>query len=232
MRFALSVAKGIDAVTTAFGKVSWWLTVVMVLIGATNVITRYVGRAIGVSLGGTEYIVLQTYAYNVIFLLGASYVFRRDGHVRVDIVYGSLSKRTRAWIDLFGIAVFLIPFTILGLWLSDGYVARSWRQLEVNMNAGGIPIYPIKTVILIAFGLLLLQGISEAIKNVAFLRGHPQSRSMHADPPAGAAGGPPAAEAGAGAGPDVAPASASGSAPGSASGSGDDGPPTSGEGRT
>ena len=211
MRFALSVAKGIDAVTTAFGKVSWWLTVVMVLIGATNVITRYVGRAIGVSLGGTEYIVLQTYAYNVIFLLGASYVFRRDGHVRVDIVYGSLSKRMRAWIDLVGIAVFLIPFTILGLWLSDGYVARSWRQLEVNMNAGGIPIYPIKTVILIAFGLLLLQGISEAIKNVAFLRGHPQSRSMHADPPAGAPADPSAPEAGPGMG---------------------DAPPASGEGRT
>lgn len=182
MRFALSVAKGIDAVTTAFGKVSWWLAVVMVLIGAMNVVTRYVGRAIGVSLGGTEYIVLQTYAYNVIFLLGAGYVFRRDGHVRVDIVYGSLSKRARAWIDLAGIAGFLIPFTVLGLWLSDGYVARSWRQLEVNMNAGGIPIYPIKTVIVIAFALLLLQGISEAIKNVAFLRGHPTSRSMHADP--------------------------------------------------
>lgn len=183
MRFALSFAKGIDAVTTAFGKVSWWLAVVMVLIGAANVVTRYVGRAVGVSLGGTEYIVLQTYAYNVIFLLGAGYVFRRDGHVRVDIVYGSLTKRLRAWIDLVGIAVFLIPFTILGLWLSDGYVARSWRQLEVNMNAGGIPIYPIKTVIVIAFALLLLQGISEAIKNVAFLRGHPASRSMHADPP-------------------------------------------------
>ena len=122
---------------------------------------------------------LQTYAYNLVFLLGAAYVFRNDGHVRVDILYGALSRKARAWIDIAGTLAFLIPFSLMGLYLSDRYVATSWRQHEVNLNAGGIPIYPIKTVILVAFALLLAQALSELIKNAAFLAGHPHSRSMH-----------------------------------------------------
>lgn len=179
MRFLLSLSKGIDDVTTLIGKVTWWLTLVMVLIGVTNVVTRYVGRTIGVSLGGTEYIVLQTYAYNLVFLLGAAYVLRMDGHVRVDIVFSALSYRARAWVDVFGTLVFLIPFSLMGLYLSNRYVETSWRQREVNFNAGGIPIYPIKTVIVIAFALLLAQAISELIKNGAFLAGRPHSRSLY-----------------------------------------------------
>jgi len=179
MKFLLSVSKGIDAMTTLFGKVAWWLSVVMVLIGAVNVFTRYVGRSLGVSLGGSEYIVLQTYAYNIVFLVGAAYVLRMDAHVRVDIIFSNLSARRKAWVDIFGILVFLIPFTLFGLYLSDRYVATSWRQLEVNMNAGGIPIYPIKTVITIAFALLLAQAISELIKNSAFLAGVRPSRSLY-----------------------------------------------------
>jgi len=182
MKFLLSVSKGIDAVTTLLGKVSWWLALVMVFIGAINVITRYVGRTIGVSLGGTEYIVLQTYAYNVIFLVGASYVLRKDAHVRVDILFANLSQRGKAIVDVIGTLVFLIPFAWLGLYLSDRYVATSWRQLEVNMNAGGIPIYPIKTVITIAFALLLMQALSELIKNSAFLAGVRPSRSLYETP--------------------------------------------------
>lgn len=184
MRFLLSLSRGIDDVTTLIGRIAWWLTLVMVLIGVTNVVTRYVGRTVGVALGGTEYIVLQTYAYNLVFLLGAAYVFRNDGHVRVDIIYGSLSRKARAWIDIAGTLAFLVPFSVMGLYLSDRYVATSWRQHEVNLNAGGIPIYPIKTVILVAFALLLAQALSELIKNAAFLAGHPRSRSMHDVPAA------------------------------------------------
>lgn len=195
MRFLLSLSRGIDDVTTLFGRVAWWLTLVMVLIGVTNVVTRYVGRTIGVALGGTEYIVLQTYAYNLVFLLGAAYVFRNDGHVRVDIIYSMLSRRARARIDIAGTLAFLVPFSLMGLYLSAGYVATSWRQLEVNFNAGGIPIYPIKTVIPIAFALLLAQAVSELIKNVAFLSGHPHSRSMHDVPDVPEPASPPPADA-------------------------------------
>jgi len=80
---------------------------------------------------------------------------------------------------VFGTLMFLIPFSLMGLYLSNRYVETSWRQREVNFNAGGIPIYPIKTVIVIAFALLLAQAISELIKNAAFLAGTPHSRSLH-----------------------------------------------------
>ncbi len=173
MKALLGVSRGIDALTTAVGRVMFWLVLVMVLIGAFNVVTRYVGRSLGVSLGGTLYIALQTQLFNLIFLLGAAYVFNKDGHVRVDILYANASERVRAWIDIFGTLIFLFPFCALGLYLSWGYVGRSWQQGEVNPNAGGFPVYPIKTVILIGFGMLILQGLSELIKRAAFLRGHP-----------------------------------------------------------
>ena len=173
MKAWLGVSKGIDAVTTAVGRVMFWLTLVMVLIGAFNVVTRYVGRSLGMSLGGTLYIALQTQLFDLIFLLGAAYVLNKDGHVRVDIIYASMGARVRAWIDIFGTLFFLFPFCVLGLYLSWGYVGRSWQQSEVNTNAGGFPVYPIKTVILIAFGLLILQGVSELIKRIALLRGVP-----------------------------------------------------------
>ena len=173
MKAWLGVSKGIDTVTTAVGRVMFWLTLVMVLIGAVNVVTRYVGRSLGMSLGGTLYIALQTQLFDLVFLLGAAYVLNKDGHVRVDIIYASMGARVRAWIDIFGTLVFLFPFCALGLYLSWGYVGRSWQQGEVNTNAGGFPVYPIKTVILIAFGLIVLQGVSELIKRIAFLRGVP-----------------------------------------------------------
>lgn len=180
MNFLLGLSRGIDWLTTWIGKIMWWFTLFMVLVGFLNVVTRYVGRAIGVSLGGSLLIALQTYAYDLVFLLGAAYVFKADAHVRVDIIYSSLKKRARAAIDIFGIVFFLIPFCVMGFILSRGYVVTSWGQGEVNRNAGNIPVYPIKTVILVAFVLLILQGVSELIKNIAFLSGHPDSGSIHA----------------------------------------------------
>jgi len=182
LTFLLSISKGVDAVSTLVGKLARWLTLIMVLIGVFNVVTRYVGRSIGVSLGGTFYISMQTYAYDLVFLLGAAYIFLKDGHVRVDILYGSLSKRARAWIDVTGNLLFLIPFSLMGLYFAGPYVAKSWQQQEVNLSAGGILVYPIKTVIVIAFAMLLAQAVSEVIKHLAFLSGHPHSRSLHAAP--------------------------------------------------
>ena len=171
MKALLAVSGAIDALSTFIGRLTFWLTLFMVLVGAFNVVTRYVGRAFGLSFGGTLYIALQTYAYNLVFLLAAAYVLKVDGHVRVDILFSNLSERARAWIDILGTLLFLFPFCFMGFALTRAYVATSWRQREVNLNAGGLPIYPIKTVILIAFALLALQGVSEIIKRAAFLRG-------------------------------------------------------------
>jgi TRAP-type mannitol/chloroaromatic compound transport system permease small subunit len=188
LRFFLAISRGIDAVTTLLGKLMWWLTLFMVLIGAYNVVTRYAfdqiaqlfGQGVARAMSGNVYLELQTYSYDLIFLLGAAYVFRADAHVRVDIVFSQLGARARAWIDLFGTALFLFPFCALGIYYSQSYVARSWRQMEISPNPGGLARYPIKTVIIVAFALLVIQGVSEMIKNMAFLRGHPASRSIHA----------------------------------------------------
>lgn len=170
MGFFLGISRAIDWFTTLIGRVMFWLSLVMVLLGAFNVLTRYVGRELNMSLGGTRYIALQTYAYDLIFLLGAAYVLNKNAHVRVDILYSTYSERTKAWVDIIFTFLFLIPFCVMGLYFSWGYVLSSWGRNELNYNAGGLPVYPIKTVILLAFALLILQGISEVIKKAAFLR--------------------------------------------------------------
>ncbi|ROO26666.1 C4-dicarboxylate ABC transporter substrate-binding protein [Salinisphaera orenii MK-B5] len=172
MSILLALARVIDALSNGVGKLMWWLTAAMVLIGAYNVITRYLGQYLGMQLSANVYLELQTYAFDLIFLLGAAYVLRADAHVRVDIIYSRLGARARAAIDIFGTLVFLIPFCVFGLYFCYGYVERSWAVMEQSPNPGGLARYPIKTVILVAFGMLLLQGISEIIKNAALLTGH------------------------------------------------------------
>lgn len=185
MKAFLTVSRVIDTFNEAIAQAMQWLTLVMVLLGAYNVVTRYVGRAIGVSLGGSIYTVLQTYAFDLVFLLAAGYVLRTEGHVRVDILYSRLGARAKHWIDLFGTVFFLFPFCYMGFMLSLPYVRRSWQHMEVNVNAGDLPIYLMKTVIPVAFGLLALQGVSQLIKLVAALRGKgplaPSTQGVDAD---------------------------------------------------
>ena len=188
MKFFLAISRGIDDATTAVGRVMWWLTLFMVVIGFINVVGRYgfslisdlFGSDVASFLSGNRYLELQTYSYDLVFLIGAAYVLRTDAHVRVDIVFSNLPNRVKAMVDIVGAAIFLIPFSIMGIWFSQSYVARSWSSLEFSPNPGGLARYPLKTVIIVAFALLIAQGISEIIKNVAFLSGHPTSRSIHA----------------------------------------------------
>ena len=203
MNFWLSISRGIDAVTRAFGRTLMWLTTFMVLAGSMNVISRNITSKTGwrdfllnrfgegsqsfidtvirifTPLGGNIFFELQTYAFDLVFLLGAAYVFSENGHVRVDVLFSRLGAKGRAWIDNFGISIFLIPFCWLGLFVSQRTIAQSWSKFEQSPNPGGLPRYPMKAVIMMAFTLLIIQGISELIKNTALLRGHPNSGSMH-----------------------------------------------------
>ena len=115
------------------------------------------------------YLDLQWYLFSLIFLMGSAYGLNHDYHVRVDVMYARLGRRTRAWIDLIGSVLFLVPFTGVMLWVSWGPVVRSWAILETSPDPGGLPRYPIKTVILVSFFLLFLQAISQIVKNVAIL---------------------------------------------------------------
>lgn len=190
MKFFLAISRGIDGVTTAIGRVMWWVSLFMVLIGAFNVVTRYAfslianlfGTDVAQLLSGNRYLSLQKFAFDLIFLLGASYVLRSDGHVRVDIVYSALKPRTKALIDILGAALFLIPFCWFILAFSQSTIAASWARLDASSDPGGIPVYLVRTIIPVALALLMAQGVSEIIKNIAFLSGHPDSRSVHETP--------------------------------------------------
>jgi len=188
LKFFLAVARGIDAFTTVIGKIMWWLTLFMVLVGVYNVLTRYgfsvvaavFGQAVAEKASGNTYLELQTYSFNLVFLLGAAYVFRTDGHVRVDVIFTNLSTRVKAWIDIIATVAFLVPFSAMGIYFSHHYVAASWRVHETSPNPGGLARYPIKTVIIIAFALLIAQGVREFIKNIAYLSGRKGSGSIYA----------------------------------------------------
>lgn len=172
MKRLLSWSQRIDALTTAIGRGASWLVLGMVLLGAFNAVGRYVGRFLGVSLSSNAYIELQWYMFSLVFLLAAAHALKVGSHVRVDVLFGRLQPRTQAWIDLLGTLLFLLPFCVFALWVCWPSVASSWRVMEGSPDPGGLPRYPIKTAILVSFSLLLLQGVSEAIKRVAMLRGY------------------------------------------------------------
>lgn len=188
MSFFLIISKVIDTITTTLGKTVAWFTLFMVLVGSYNVIARFIAPYLSSVLSTNSIFYklqaysfeLQTYAYNLVFLLGAAYVMQQNSHVRVDLIFSKLSAKARAYLDIFGAILLLIPFCSLGIFLSRKYVVKSWQVLEQSPNLGGLPRYPMKTMILAAFALLILQAISETIKNIAFIRGHPNSNSMHA----------------------------------------------------
>lgn len=170
MRHLLRISRWIDRVNGMLGRGLGWVAFALIALGVINVVGRYLGAQLGMQLSSNMLLEAQTQAFNLIFLLGAAYLFLRDGHIRVDIVHSRLSDRARAWIDIAGTALMLIPFCLTVLWFSWDYVARAWSRLETSPHPNGLPLYPIKTVILIAFALLLLQGISEIIKRIDFLR--------------------------------------------------------------
>jgi TRAP-type mannitol/chloroaromatic compound transport system permease small subunit len=167
----LSLARGIDRVNERVGRLSSWLVLLMVLLGAYNAIARYLGRYIGLNLSSNAYIELQWYLFSLVFLLGAAYALKHGAHVRVDVIYSRLSGRARAWIDLIGTLTLLLPFTVFVIWVSWPSVRNSWSVFEGSPDPGGLARYPLKTMILVSAGLIALQGIAECIRRVAFLRG-------------------------------------------------------------
>lgn len=161
----------VNMLSERVGALLGWLTVLMILIGAFNALGRYAGRFIGVNLSSNAYLELQWYLFSAIFLLGASYALSKGAHVRVDVLYSRFSPRIRAWIDLLGGLVFLLPFTLFSLYLTWGPVSRSWAIRETSPDPGGLARYPIKAVILVGFVLLLIQGIAEVARALLVLRG-------------------------------------------------------------
>ena len=166
MNALLALSRAIDAVTERIGRIVYWLVLVVVLISAANATVR---KAFDYS--SNAYLEVQWYLFSVIFLFGAGYTLLRNEHVRIDIIAGRLSPRTQNWIDVIGIVLFLFPMSIIIMWLSWPLFIDSLHRHEVSTNAGGLVIWPARLMVPIGFALLIMQGVSEIIKRIAFLMG-------------------------------------------------------------
>lgn len=169
--FWIRGARRIDALNDRIGSAIRWLVLAMVLVGAYNAVARYVTRYVDVALTSNALIDLQWYLFSLVFLLGAAYALNHDVHVRVDVIYSRFGAKGRAWVDLLGTVLFLIPFSVVMLRVSFPAVRNSWVIREVSPDPGGLPRYPIKAVILVSFALLLLQGVAQVVKKIAVIRG-------------------------------------------------------------
>src|SRR5215212_3855231 len=155
----VAFVKGIDTFTTAVGRAASWCALGIVLLGFAVVLMRYV-----LGLGSIWLQESILYAHAALFLLAAAWTLKEGGHVRVDVFYANASPRLKAWVDLLGALLLLLPFCIAILWFSWPYVMRSWAILERSRETSGLPlVFLLKTLIPLFALMLALQGISQAI---------------------------------------------------------------------
>ena len=185
MKALRTFSRAMDRLNERLGAAVAWLTLAMVLIGAYNAVARYLGRFIGRDLSSNTYVEAQWYLFSLVFLLGAAWALKRDGHVRVDVLYGRLPARARAWIDVLGTVLFLLPFCALMLFLCWPYVANSFAVREGSPDPGGLARWPIKGVMLIAFALLFLQGVAELARHLPAALGLEVEHGAGAEEPRG-----------------------------------------------
>lgn len=162
----LGLSRVIDAFTARLGVIADWMVLLSCLVSAGNAAVRYL-----FSYSSNAYLEIQWQMFGVMVLLGASYTLRMNEHVRVDIIYGIVSERTRLWIDTLGLIIFLIPICAFLAMLSWPVFWTSFQQGELSQNAGGLIVWPIKFVLPFGFAVLALQGVSELVKRIAALRG-------------------------------------------------------------
>ncbi|MEJ0078632.1 MAG: TRAP transporter small permease subunit [Alphaproteobacteria bacterium] len=161
----IRVAAVIDRINTAIGRAASWCALAIVLIGFAVVLLRYV-----LGLGSIWLQESILYAHAALFLLAATWTLKEGGHVRVDVFYADASPRAKAWVDLLGALLLLLPFAFAILWFSLPYVTRSWAILERSRETSGLPlVFLLKTLIPVFALLLALQGVSQAIKSIAML---------------------------------------------------------------
>lgn len=166
MQALLALSRLIDRLNEFVGNTVAWLVLLDVLISAGNAISRK-----GFNVASNAWLELQWYLFGAIFMLGAAYTLKYREHVRVDLVYGMLSRRMQHRIDLLGHVVFLMPFVALMTYLLFPYVIDSIARGERSANVDGLIMWPAKSLLLLGFLLLGLQAVSEIIKKIAVLRG-------------------------------------------------------------
>ena len=162
----LRLSRGIDALNALIGRGAAWAILVAIVVSAVNAIVR---KAFGVS--SNAWLELQWYLFGAVFMLCAPWTLAQNEHIRIDIISSRLTERGRNIVEMFGHFVFLLPFALLMTWLSWPFFRSSFISGESSSSPGGLLIWPAKALILIGFGLLVLQWLSEVIKRVAIMCG-------------------------------------------------------------
>lgn len=166
MRILLALARAIDALNERIGRFMLWIILLCTVISAANAVARY-----GFNLSSNAFLEIQWYLYSLVFLGAAGYTLKHNAHVRIDLVAGRLSRRKQAWIDVFGGLFMLLPVCVIIVWFGWDAALESYRIHEASSDAGGLPRWPIKFLVPVAFVLLILQGLAETVQQVAYLRG-------------------------------------------------------------
>ncbi|WP_378186959.1 TRAP transporter small permease subunit [Aquimarina sp. W85] len=157
-----AVIKILDWINEKVGKVVSWLSVLMIVVISTDVFIRYVFEFTYIWI-----VEIEIYLFGLVFLLASGYTFKHEKHVRVDVFYAKLSDKSKAWIDLMGAIIFLLPWCLIIIMASWRYGYSSFLMGENSAQPGGLPaLYLLKFSITLGFVFLLLQGISHCLKSI------------------------------------------------------------------
>jgi TRAP-type mannitol/chloroaromatic compound transport system permease small subunit len=165
LKALLPLTRTIDAINTWLGKYLAWLILGAVIVSAVNATVRKV-----FDTSSNAWLELQWVLFSIVFLLCSPWTLLANEHIRIDIVNQLLPKTARNWIDTIGHAFFLLPWTIVMVMTAYPFFYRSFLINEQSGNAGGLPQWPSKALVLLGFAFLLVQGISELIKRIAIMR--------------------------------------------------------------
>jgi TRAP-type mannitol/chloroaromatic compound transport system permease small subunit len=163
----LPLSRAIDAINTWLGKHLAWLILAAVIVSAANATIRKI-----FDISSNSWLELQWVLFSIVFLLCSPWTLLANEHIRIDIVNNLLPRRIRNWIEVVGHSFFLMPFCVIMVTTGIPFFIRSIETNEQSGNAGGLPVWPTKSLIMIGFALLFIQAVSELIKRIAVMRGH------------------------------------------------------------
>lgn len=166
MQPLLALSRAIDAINTRIGRAVFWLVLVVTLVSAGNAVIRY-----ALDMSSNAFLELQWYLFSAIFLFCAPYTMLKNEMVRIDVVHSRLPRAAQDWIEIVGICIFLLPVSLGVLYLSWPWFVQAYVRGEMSSNAGGLLIWPARLLVPVGFFLLSLQGISQLIKQIAWMRG-------------------------------------------------------------
>jgi TRAP-type mannitol/chloroaromatic compound transport system permease small subunit len=177
MSVFLKFALGIDWINERMGKLGSWAVFISAMICAGNAFVRY-----GFDMSSNGWLEIQWYMFAITVMLGAPFVLKVNEHVRVDLIYGKLKGNWPVYIDIFGMVFFLLPVMVMLLYTSWPFFMRAFVSNEMSQNAGGLIRWPVIFLLPLGFGMMILQGLSEIIKRVAFLQGKYQMDTHYEKP--------------------------------------------------